>query len=71
PPFPQIAFALKGNEVSEPFRSATAVHLLTVTARIEGQDSLEDARPEILQQLSIELQREVLTQERAKAKIEH
>ena len=70
PPFPQVAFRLKVGDVSEPFRSAKAVHLLTVTERSEGQLSLEDARPEILQQLSTELQREVLAQERTKAKIE-
>jgi hypothetical protein len=44
--------------------------LLTVTERIDGQLSLEDARPEILKELSIETQRAVLQQERAKAKIE-
>lgn len=70
PPFPQVAFALKVGEVSEPFRSRFGVHLLTVTERTTGLLSLEDARPEILQVLSEELQRDVLQQERAKAKIE-
>lgn len=70
PPYPQIAFGLKVGEVSEPVRSPFGVLLLTVTERSEGQLSLEDARPEILQQLSIEVQRDVLNQERAKAKIE-
>ncbi len=70
PPYPQVAFALKVGEVSEPVRSPFGVLLVTVTERSEGQLSLEDARPEILQQLSTELQREVLAQERAKAKIE-
>lgn len=70
PPYPQIAFELKVGEVSEPIRSPFGVLLLTVTERSEGQLSLEDARPEILQQLSTELQREVLDKERAKAKIE-
>lgn len=70
PPYPQIAFGLKVGEVSEPVRSPFGVLLLTVTERIEGQLSLEDARPEILQQLSTELQVEVLERERAKAKIE-
>lgn len=70
PPYPQIAFGLKVGEVSEPVRSPFGVLLLTVTERSEGQHSLEDARPEILQQLSIEMQRDVLQQERAKAKIE-
>jgi parvulin-like peptidyl-prolyl isomerase len=70
PPFPQIAFSLKVGEVSEPFRSQFGVHLLTVTKRIDGQLSLEDARPEIFQRLSLEMQQEVLKQERANAKIE-
>ena len=70
PPYPQVAFALKVGEVSEPVRSPFGVLLLTVTERSEGQLSLEDARPEILQQLSIEMQREVLQHERAKAKID-
>lgn len=69
--YPQVAFGLKVGEISQPFRSQYGVHLLTVTERTEGQFSLEDARPEILQQLSAEMQRAVLTQERAKAKIEH
>lgn len=70
PPYPQVAFGLKVGEVSDPVRSPFGVLLITVTERSEGQLSLEDARPEILQQLSTELQREVLAQERAKAKIE-
>ncbi len=70
PPYPQVAFGLKVGDVSEPVRSQFGVLLITVTERSEGQLSLEDARPEILQQLSTELQREVLAQERAKAKIE-
>ncbi len=70
PPYPQAAFALKVGEISQPFRSQYGVHLLTVTERSEGQLSLEDARPEILQQLSIEMQRDVLNRERAQAKIE-
>lgn len=65
-----IAFGLKLGDTSPPFRSSLGVHLLTVTERIEGQLSLEDAKPEIRQQLSIELQQETLKVERAKAKIE-
>ena len=64
------AFGLKVGEISQPIRSQYGVHLLTVTERIDGQLSLEDARPEILAQLSAELQREVLAQERGKATIE-
>lgn len=70
PPYPQVAFRLKIGEVSEPIRSSFGVLLLTVTERIDGQLSLEDARSEILQQLSVETQRDVLQEERAKAKIE-
>ena len=70
PPYPQVAFGLKVGEVSEPVRSPFGVLLLTVTERSEGQLSLEDARPEILQRRSEEMQQETLQQERAKAKIE-
>jgi parvulin-like peptidyl-prolyl isomerase len=70
PPYPQISFRLKVGEVSEPVRSPFGVLLLTVTERSDGQLSLEDARPEILQQLSIEMQRGVLSRERVQAKIE-
>ncbi len=70
PPYPQIAFELKVGEVSEPIRSPFGVLLLTVTERSEGQLSLEDARLEILQILSAEMQHDVLTRERAQAKID-
>ncbi len=65
----QMAFSLKVGEASQPFRSSLGVHLLTVTERVEGQLSLEDAKPDIRQQLSIELQQEMLKAERAQAKI--
>jgi len=70
PPYSQAAFVLKVGEISPPFRSPYGVHLLTVSERVEGQLSLEDARPEILQVLSTEMQRDVLSRERAQAKIE-
>ena len=70
PPYPQIAFSLKVGDVSAPVRSPFGVLLLTVTERIDGQLSLEDARPEILKQLSNETQRDVLSRERSQAKIE-
>jgi peptidyl-prolyl cis-trans isomerase C len=70
PPYPQIAFGLKVGEVSEPVRSPFGVLLLTVTERSDGQLSLEDARPEILQVLSVEMQHDVLSRERSQAKIE-
>lgn len=64
------AFRLNIGDISLPLRTSLGVHLLTVTERVEGQLSLEDAKPEIRQQLSIELQQETLKSERAKAKIE-
>jgi parvulin-like peptidyl-prolyl isomerase len=70
PALAQAAFGLKVGEVSAPFRSSIGVHLLLVTERVEGQLSLEDAKPEIRQQLSFELQQETLKAEQAKAKIE-
>lgn len=70
PPFPQVAFGLKVGEISPPFRSPFGVHLLTVTERIAGQFSLEDARPDIFATQSAEMQRDTLTAEKAKAEIE-
>jgi parvulin-like peptidyl-prolyl isomerase len=67
--FSRVAFALKTGEVSEPFQTRFGLHLLTVTEIIPGDLSLEDARPEIFQHLSSELQKGLLTQLREKAEI--
>ncbi|NOX53691.1 MAG: hypothetical protein GXP27_04500 [Planctomycetes bacterium] len=66
----RVAFALKVGEVSEPFRSAFGVHLLTVTDRRPGQLSLEDAREQVLEQIGEQMRRELLQRLRAKARIE-
>ncbi len=68
--FSKAAFPLKTGEVSQPFDSPFGVHLLTVTARKPGQLSLEDARPEVLDRLSDQIQSELVQRERVKAKIE-
>ena len=67
--FSRVAFALKTGEVSEPFQTRFGLHLLTVTEINPGDLSLEDARPEIFQHLSSELQKGLLTQLREKAEI--
>jgi peptidyl-prolyl cis-trans isomerase C len=68
--FSKVAFGLRTGETSQPFRTRFGVHLLSVTDRKPGQLSLEDARPEILRRLSDELWRQVLGDQRKKAKIE-
>jgi len=67
--FSRVAFALKTGEVSKPFQTRFGLHLLTVTEIIPGDLSLEDARPEIFQHLSSELQKRLLAQLREKAEI--
>jgi hypothetical protein len=66
----RVAFALKVGEVSQPFRTPFGVHLYTVTERRPGPLSLEDARPVVLRRLSKNLWQNLLSQMRAKAKIE-
>lgn len=46
----QAALSLKPGEISVPERSPLGVHLVMVTEREEGQLSLEDVRPQILQE---------------------
>lgn len=68
--FSQAAFPLKVGEISEPFLSDFGVHILQVTERRPGQLSLEDVRPQVVEQLSHELWNEVLQKERSTARIE-
>ena len=63
------AFGLKDGEMSEPFLTSFGVHLLKVTERKPGQLSLEDARPEIFQQIARERRREIVQRLRKSAKI--
>lgn len=64
-----VAFQLQPGEISEPFESPFGVHLLTVTAIVPGDLSLEDARGEIFQELSSKLQSALIAQLRKKAEI--
>jgi peptidyl-prolyl cis-trans isomerase C len=66
----QVAFRLKPGEVSEPIQTRFGMHLITVTEISAGDLSLEDARSEILETLSQEMQRRLLKQLKTEAKIE-
>jgi len=66
----QVAFSLKGDEISQPFVTQFGVHLLQITARKPGQLSLEDARPEIFRQLAQQRWNERVATLRKTAKIE-
>jgi parvulin-like peptidyl-prolyl isomerase len=64
------AFKLKPEEISLPFRSRRAVHLVQVRERIPGQLCLEDARPELIGRLSDRLWEETINRERARSRIQ-
>ena len=66
----RVAFSLKKGELSEPFATPFGVHLLKVTERKPGNLSLEDARRDVLKQLSEELWNETVQQQRDRVKIE-
>ena len=66
----RVAFALKPGEISQPFRTRSAVHLVRVSARIPGQLSLEDARPELINVLARQMWSERVQRERDKADIQ-
>lgn len=68
--FTREAFRLKKGEISEPFATPFGVHLVTVTDVRPGQLSLEDARGEVFDALAAALWKEIIRQEREKAKIE-
>jgi peptidyl-prolyl cis-trans isomerase C len=66
----KVAFSLKKGELSKPFVTPFGVHLLKVTDRKPGNLSLEDARRDVLKQLSGELWDETIQQQRSRVKIE-
>lgn len=66
----RAAFGLKPGEVSPPFRTRLGIHLVTVSERIPGQLSQEDARQEIVKGLSRQKWDEVCRQARLTARIE-
>jgi parvulin-like peptidyl-prolyl isomerase len=63
-------FPLSVGEISEPFRTPFGVHIATVTERLPGDLSLEDARPDVLRTMSGDLWQQTATQLRQQAKIE-
>lgn len=68
--FTKVAFELKPGEMSEPFVSPFGAHLCLVTDRRQGELSLEDVRPQVMQAISNDLRTKKLAELRAKAKIE-
>ncbi len=66
----KVAFSLKPNEVSHPFRSPFGVHIVKIKQIIPGQLSLEDVRPEILNIKSQQLWIQQVAEERIHSTIE-
>jgi len=66
----KVAFSLKPGEVSQPFRTAFGVHLITVTERRAGELSLEDVRSTVLDQVSRELWDQQVQAQRKTARIQ-
>lgn len=71
PEFTDIAFKLKKGSVSEPFETPYGYHILQVTDRKEGRPvDFDQQKPLILQAYAGELQKNLLTEERKRAKID-
>lgn len=62
PEFEEAAFALEENVVSEPVKSQFGYHIIKVNSKTEaGISTLEEAKPQIGQQLTIMKQQEIYT----------
>ncbi len=61
-----VAFQLSPGQISDPFRTRFGVHLLLLTDKLEGQFSIEDAKPEIYSRLSNRMWDEIVMQQREK-----
>jgi peptidyl-prolyl cis-trans isomerase C len=69
--FAHAAFKLKKGEISEPVETPFGIHLIQVTDRKEGRlPDFEKNKPYIGQEYSMELQKEIVTEERKTAKID-
>ena len=68
--FTRVLFDLKPGDLSEPFTTPFGVQLAVVTEVKRGELSLEDVRSKVLRQLSDELWRELVSEQRADARIE-
>jgi len=69
--FANSAFALKPGEISDPVQTPYGEHLITVTDRREGTPlNFEQNKPFVKQMYASELQKNILSAERKKAKID-
>ncbi|MCA8996472.1 MAG: peptidylprolyl isomerase [Planctomycetaceae bacterium] len=66
----RIAFHLPSGEISEPVRTPFGVHLIRVEKRTPGDLSLEDVRPQLIEQITKELWDDQVARERKSARIE-
>lgn len=67
--FSHVAFRLKGNAISEPFRTRFGLHICQVTERKTGDLSQEDAQPDIFRELTAQKWKEVVAAERKTSRI--
>ncbi len=71
PEFTDVAFKLKKGSVSEPVETPYGYHLIQVTDRKEGRPvDFEQNKPYIINAYAGELQKNLLTEERKRAKVE-
>ncbi len=71
PEFTDVAFRLKKGSISEPIETPYGYHLIQVTDRKEGRPvDFEQNKPYILNAYAGELQKNLLTEERKRAKID-
>ncbi len=69
--FANPAFKLKKGEVSEPIETPFGMHLIHVTDRKEGRlPDFEKVKPFLAQRFNMELEKQIVTEERKTAKIE-
>jgi len=71
PEFTDVAFRLKKGSISEPVETPYGYHLIQVTDRKEGRPvDFEQNKPYIINAYAGELQKNLLTEERKRTKIE-